>query len=93
MGASADVPIQEFCSDTSHSVSVFGCRCLAEDGVIDQLRMAREYALLGNYETSLVYYDGVVATIQRTMRDEEDPRSKSQWQSVSSFGCRLRTVS
>jgi hypothetical protein len=31
----------------------------------DTIQMSREYALLGNYETALVYFDGAVSQIQQ----------------------------
>lgn len=33
--------------------------------IVEQLSVAREQALLGEYSTALVYYDGVVAQINR----------------------------
>ena len=49
------------------------------DGVHDQMKMSREHALLGNYEASLVYFDGVVAQIQQHLRTVDDPYLRSQW--------------
>lgn len=31
----------------------------------DNLQMSREYALLGNYDTALVYFDGAISQIQQ----------------------------
>lgn len=45
-------------------------------------RMAREYALLGNYDTSLVYFDGVVKQIQSYLYSLEDEREREQWLKV-----------
>ena len=41
--------------------------------------MSREYALLGNYEAALVYFDGVVAQIQQHLRTLDDPHLRQQW--------------
>ena len=47
---------------------------------MDQMKMSREHALLGNYDASLVYFDGVVAQIQQYLRTADDPYLRSQWQ-------------
>ncbi|EGD75171.1 katanin p60 ATPase-containing subunit A1 [Salpingoeca rosetta] len=44
----------------------------------EELRMGREFALLGSYETSLVYYEGVCETIKQFM-NQCPPSSKSRW--------------
>jgi len=44
--------------------------------------MGREYALLGNYETSLVYYQGVMQQIQKLLATIQDPTRKQKWQQV-----------
>ena len=49
-------------------------------GVGDQMKMAREHALLGNYEASLVYFDGVVSQINLFLRTVDDAYTKAQWQ-------------
>ena len=36
--------------------------------VAGQMHISRENALLGNYKASLVYFDGVIAQIQRNLR-------------------------
>jgi hypothetical protein len=33
--------------------------------VSDQLTLAREYAMLGDYDTSLVYFDGVLSLLSK----------------------------
>ncbi|KAJ1618595.1 P-loop containing nucleoside triphosphate hydrolase protein [Pavlovales sp. CCMP2436] len=47
--------------------------------VADQVKICREYALLGNYDASLVYFDGVLAQIQHTLRTRHDPHAHAQW--------------
>eukprot|EP00850_Spirogloea_muscicola_P020323 SM000212S06916 [mRNA] locus=s212:136992:139467:- [translate_table: standard] len=41
---------------------------MALAGIGDQLALAQEYALLGSYDTALIYYDGVLAQINRQAR-------------------------
>jgi len=49
-------------------------------GLDEQMQMSRENALLGNYEASLVYFDGAISQIQRYLRTLDDPYLRSQWQ-------------
>ena len=37
-------------------------------GMENAMKMSREHALLGNYEASLVYFDGVIAQSQSPLR-------------------------
>ena len=46
----------------------------------DNVKMGREYALLGNYDTSSVYYQGVLQQIQKRLASVRDPQVRSQWQ-------------
>ena len=51
--------------------------------ICENAKMARECALLGNYETSQVYYQGVVQQIQKQlMAVNNDPVRKQKWQQV-----------
>lgn len=36
--------------------------------IVEQLGVAREQALLGEYSTALVYYDGVLAQLNRSVQ-------------------------
>lgn len=44
-----------------------------------ELQISRECALLGNYDTSLVYFDGVLQKIQIYIKSIQDPYSKERW--------------
>lgn len=54
--------------------------------ICENTKMGREFALLGNYETALVYYQGVVQQIHRLLQSVNDPMRKEKWQEVC-FGC------
>lgn len=58
----------------------FGVRDICED-----TKMAREYALLGNYETALVYYQGAVQQIHRLLTTITDSIRKERWQQVRCY--------
>ncbi|XP_062830763.1 katanin p60 ATPase-containing subunit A-like 1 [Anolis carolinensis] len=50
--------------------------------ICDNAKKGREYALLGNYDSSMVYYQGVIQQIQRHCQSIRDPALKSKWQQV-----------
>ncbi|XP_015788050.1 katanin p60 ATPase-containing subunit A-like 1 [Tetranychus urticae] len=50
--------------------------------ICENTKMGREFALLGNYETSLVYYQGVVQQIHRLLQTISDPIRKERWQEI-----------
>ncbi|XP_076466674.1 katanin p60 ATPase-containing subunit A1-like [Babylonia areolata] len=50
--------------------------------IYENTKMGRESALLGDYETSQVYYQGVLQQIHKLMSSVRDPSSKQRWQKV-----------
>ncbi|KAL4608543.1 katanin p60 ATPase-containing subunit A-like 1-like [Arapaima gigas] len=50
--------------------------------ICDNAKRAREYALLGNYDSSLVYYQGVMQQIHKHCQSLRDPALKVKWQQV-----------
>ncbi|XP_054830244.1 katanin p60 ATPase-containing subunit A-like 1 [Eublepharis macularius] len=50
--------------------------------ICDNAKKGREYALLGNYDSSMVYYQGVIQQIQRHCQSIRDPTLKGKWQQV-----------
>lgn len=48
-------------------------------GLPEQLAMAREAALLGAYDTALVYFDGVVTGIHKHLRTLVDAADRQRW--------------
>lgn len=51
--------------------------------ICDYAKRAREYALLGSYDSSIVYYEGVIQQIQKHCQTLRDPAVKVKWQQVS----------
>lgn len=45
-----------------------GIEMASLSAVCDQLTLAREYAMLGDYDTSLVYFDGVLSLLSKCAR-------------------------
>ena len=52
------------------------------DEIVENVKMAREYALLGNYDTSLVYFQGVLQQIQKYIGGIVDPVRRQKWHQV-----------
>ena len=52
------------------------------DEIVENVKMAREYALLGNYDTSLVYFQGLLQQIQKYIAGIIDPVRKQKWHEV-----------
>ncbi|CAH0760619.1 unnamed protein product [Diatraea saccharalis] len=50
--------------------------------ICENTKLAREMALMGNYESALVYYEGTVQMIHRLLITIADPTRKSKWQLV-----------
>lgn len=59
------------------------CRKMNLAEICDNAKKGREYALLGNYDSSMVYYQGVIQQIQRHCQSVRDPAVKGKWQQVS----------
>lgn len=52
------------------------------DELCENVKVGREYALLGNYDTALVYYQGVLQQIQKHIASIKDISLRSKWQQV-----------
>lgn len=50
--------------------------------ICENTKLAREMALMGNYDTSSVYYQGVVQQIHRLLATIADATRKAKWQVV-----------
>ena len=50
--------------------------------ISENTKMARETALFGQYDTSLVYYQGVIQQIQKYLSSIEDPDRRRKWMQV-----------
>ncbi|XP_071819199.1 katanin p60 ATPase-containing subunit A1-like [Apostichopus japonicus] len=55
---------------------------MSVDEICENTKMGREFAILGNYETSMVYYQGVLQQIQKLMTTVHEPEKKHLWQTV-----------
>uniref|UniRef100_A0A147A8A7 Katanin p60 ATPase-containing subunit A1 n=1 Tax=Fundulus heteroclitus TaxID=8078 RepID=A0A147A8A7_FUNHE len=50
--------------------------------ICDNAKKGREYALLGNYDSSVVYYQGVIQQIHKHSQALRDPALKVKWQQL-----------
>ncbi|KAL0866019.1 hypothetical protein Bca101_045137 [Brassica carinata] len=51
-------------------------------GLQDHLKLAREYALEGSYDTSVIFFDGAIAQINKHLNSLDDPTSRTKWTNV-----------
>ncbi|XP_014670651.1 PREDICTED: katanin p60 ATPase-containing subunit A1-like isoform X2 [Priapulus caudatus] len=50
--------------------------------IAESTQMAREYALLGNYDTAAIYYQSVVTQIQKLLTTIRDSVRKQEWTEI-----------
>ncbi|KAL6996531.1 Katanin p60 ATPase-containing subunit A1 [Sarracenia purpurea var. burkii] len=51
-------------------------------GLQDHLKLAREYALEGLYDTSIIFFDGAIAQINKHLNTLDDPLIRVKWMNV-----------
>ncbi|XP_074275951.1 katanin p60 ATPase-containing subunit A1 [Silene latifolia] len=51
-------------------------------GLQDHLKLAREYAVEGLYDTSVIFFDGALAQINKHINTLDDPLIRSKWMNV-----------
>ncbi|XVF25046.1 hypothetical protein REPUB_Repub13aG0180000 [Reevesia pubescens] len=51
-------------------------------GLQDHLKLAREYALEGLYDTSIIFFDGAIAQINKHLTTLDDPLIRAKWMNV-----------
>ncbi|CAN8233429.1 unnamed protein product [Cochlearia groenlandica] len=51
-------------------------------GLQDHLKLAREYALEGSYDTSSIFFDGAIAQINKHLNTIDDPMSRTKWMNI-----------
>ncbi|CAN4098369.1 unnamed protein product [Withania somnifera] len=51
-------------------------------GLQDHLKLAREYAIEGLYDTAVIFFDGAIAQINKHVNTLDDPLIRSKWMNV-----------
>ncbi|ESQ27069.1 hypothetical protein EUTSA_v10018398mg [Eutrema salsugineum] len=51
-------------------------------GLQDHLKLAREYALEGSYDTSVIFFDGAIAQINKHLNTLDEPLTRTKWMNV-----------
>lgn len=51
-------------------------------GLQDHLKLARENAIEGLYDTSIIFFDGAIAQINKHLNTVEDPLIRAKWMNV-----------
>lgn len=52
--------------------------------ISENVKLAREYALLGNYDSAMVYYQGVLDQMNKYLYSVRDTYLQQKWQQVNS---------
>ena len=50
--------------------------------IMENCKLAREMSLMGNYETSTVYYQGVITQVSKLLTVLEDPSRQAMWRTI-----------
>ena len=50
--------------------------------ISENVKLAREYALLGNYDSAMVYYQGVLDQMNKYLYSVKDTYFQQKWQQV-----------
>ncbi|CAI9114069.1 OLC1v1014688C1 [Oldenlandia corymbosa var. corymbosa] len=51
-------------------------------GLQDHLKLAREYAQEGLYDTSIIFFDGAIAQINKHLNTVDEPLTRAKWMNV-----------
>ena len=62
------------------------------EDICENAKMAREYALLGNYDTSVIYYQSVLQGIAKHVSQDIDLQTKNRWRQVETTFKRCQSV-
>lgn len=60
--------------------------------IFDNVTLAREMSMLGNYENAEVYYEGSIQMIHKLALEIRDANRKMKWQQVRHFYISSKTV-
>ena len=50
--------------------------------ISENVKQAREHALVGNYDDSKVFYSGAIQGVQHLLKQTLDPDKKQKWKQV-----------
>jgi len=59
------------------------------DEIRESINMAREMALTGNYDSSLVYYEGAKLQLGRFLSTVDIQARRESWRTVSNICCSI----
>lgn len=60
--------------------------------ISENVKLAREYALLGNYDSAMVYYQGVLDQMNKYLYSVKDTYLQQKWQQVRIISALLFVV-
>lgn len=64
-------------------IAVMTVMAVSIDEIRESINMAREMAMIGNYDSSLVYYEGVKLQLGRFLSTVDNQTRRESWRTVS----------
>lgn len=64
-------------------IAVMTVMAVSIDEIRESINMAREMVLTGNYDSSLVYYEGVKLQLGRFLSTVDNQKRRESWRNVS----------
>ncbi len=55
--------------------------------VSENVKQARESALVGSYDDAKVYYSGAIQGVQQLLKQSQEPDKKQKWKQVGLSAC------
>ena len=62
-------------------IAVIAAMSSAQD-ISENVKHARDQALLGNYDDARVYYSGAIQGVQQLLKQTQEPDKKEKWRQV-----------
>lgn len=64
----------------------------SSEKVAEDVKQARELALMGNYEDAKTYYSVAIQAVQQMLRQMHEPDKKQKWREVRILRTGLNTL-
>ena len=58
---------------------------MSSQDVSENVKQARENALVGSYEEAKVYYTGAIQGVQQLLKQTQEPDKKEKWKEVCEY--------
>ena len=61
---------------------MYGCAMSSVEDLTENVKQAREQALMGNYDDAKVYYSGAIQGMHLLLKQINEPDTKQKWREV-----------